>query len=136
VEATCAYTRAAGEELEIGLTSPSELKHIPPPGPTRARESAQRSGGLSHVGALGGEHGGERWVSHQGGCSASGSDPCGTNDPGHPVSPAPLSRLAVFIPKCAWLPSLRDRGLQGVTGPGQFLWALVVSRAGQTAQGR
>lgn len=81
-------------------------------------------------------------VEGRGGCPTSkvagtcGSDLCRTNDPGHQVSPAPLLCLAVFIHKCTWLPSLRDQGLQGMTGPFQFLQVVIVFRARQAAKGR
>lgn len=59
-----------------------------------------------------------------------------TNDPGHRVSPVPLLRLAVFIPKCTWLPSFRDQGLQGMTRSFQFLRVVMGFRARQAAKGR
>lgn len=100
MEETCAHALMAGEDLEIGLASSNMLKHILPPAPRNARESVWHSGCLSDMGALEGVCGG------RGGCptrkvaGADGSDLCRTNDPGHQVSPAPLLRLAVFIPKC------------------------------------
>lgn len=39
-EESCVCARVAGEELEIGLTSSSRLKHILPPGPAHARARA------------------------------------------------------------------------------------------------
>lgn len=79
-------------------------------------------------------------VEGRGGCptrkagGAGGPDLHRTNDPGHQVSPAPLS--AVFIPRRTWLPLLGDQGLQGVTGSLQFLQAVRGFSARPVAKGR
>lgn len=83
-EEMCVYTRVAGEELEIGLTSCSMLKHILPLGPAHARASAQNGRGpFLHLCK------GTRGCPSRKVVCAGGSDLCRTNDPGNQVSPAP-----------------------------------------------
>lgn len=48
-----------------------------------------------------------------------------------------LQSLSVFIPRCTWLPSLRDQGMRrDRVGSFQFLWVIMVCRDMQAAKGR
>lgn len=60
MEDTCAYSLAAGEELEIGPTSSSMLKHIPHPGSAHARAHRAQRRPLPHQCVRRGTWG-ERW---------------------------------------------------------------------------
>lgn len=94
MEDTCAYSLAAGEELEIGPTSSSMLKHIPHPGSAHARAHSTETASPTSVRQernVGGEV-----VSHQRGASDLGR----TKNPGHWISAALLLCPAVFIPPC------------------------------------
>lgn len=98
-EETCVYAQVAGEELEIGITSCSTLKHVLPAGPAHARASAQHREGLPYIRLRKGTNApAERWCV-QVALTCAGQMIQGVRF---------LQGLAVFIP---WLPSLRDQGM-------------------------
>lgn len=131
------FPRVAGEELEIGITSCSTLKHVLPAGPAHARASAQHREGLPYISAQEGDKRPSRKV-----VCAGGSDLCRTNDPGSQVSPGPgciytlaaLTQGSGYVTGSGRSSSCGYYGLQGHTGCqgeiscGPFLWGYLGCR--------